>query len=135
MRILFLAAHPDDCEFTASNSQIDLVLKGHTVIMACMTADEYGSSRNDFKGEPQILRLPTAPIKPIHYFNEPDYPQPRLHRDIERGMAVSVGRLRICNLFDYKFVVLSHNTMRGAAGGAILCAELLIKKGYFSQND
>jgi aspartate-semialdehyde dehydrogenase len=87
-----------------------------------------------FKGEPQILKLPTAPSQPIHYFGEPDYPQPRLHRDLERGMAISVGRLKECNLFDYKFVVLSHNTMRGAAGGALLCAELLIKKGYFSKN-
>ena len=88
----------------------------------------------NFKGEPQILELPTAPIQPIHYFDQPDYPQPRLHRDLEKGMAVSVGRLKDCKLFDYKFVVLSHNTMRGAAGGAILCAELLIKKGYFHQN-
>ncbi len=88
----------------------------------------------NFKGEPQSLNLPTAPERPIYYFDEPGYPQPRLHRDIENGMAVSVGRLKECPIFDYKFVVLSHNTMRGAAGGALLCAELLIKKGLFSQN-
>jgi aspartate-semialdehyde dehydrogenase len=88
----------------------------------------------NFKGEPQSLNLPTAPEKPIYYFDEPDYPQPRLHRTIENGMAVSVGRLKECPIFDYKFVVLSHNTMRGAAGGALLCAELLIKKGLFPQN-
>jgi len=88
-----------------------------------------------FKGEPQILNLPTAPSSPLYYFDNPSYPQPRLHRDLEKGMAVSVGRLKECSLFDYKFVVLSHNTMRGAAGGALLCAELLIKKGYFHQND
>lgn len=89
------------------------------------------NSWKNFKGEPQSLNLPTAPRQPIHYFEDPNYPQPRLHRDLEKGMAVSVGRLKKCNLFDYKFVVLSHNTMRGAAGGAVLCAELLIKKGYF----
>jgi len=87
-----------------------------------------------FKGEPQILNLPTAPTSPIFFFDNPSYPQPRLHRDLEKGMAVSIGRLKECPLFDYKFVVLSHNTMRGAAGGALLCAELLIKKGYFHQN-
>jgi aspartate-semialdehyde dehydrogenase len=88
----------------------------------------------NFRGEPQVLKLPTAPEKPIHYFDDPLYPQPRLHRNLENGMAVSVGRLKECPIFDYRFVVLSHNTMRGAAGGALLCAELLIKKGYFSQN-
>ncbi len=88
----------------------------------------------NFKGEPQSLNLPTAPEKPIYYFDEPDYPQPRLHRALENGMAVSIGRLKECPIFDYKFVVLSHNTMRGAAGGALLCAELLIKKGLFPQN-
>jgi aspartate-semialdehyde dehydrogenase len=86
----------------------------------------------NFEGEPQTLKLPTAPKRPIYYFDDPHYPQPRLHRDIENGMAVSVGRLNKCPIFDYKFVVLSHNTMRGAAGGALLCAELLIKKGLFS---
>jgi aspartate-semialdehyde dehydrogenase len=85
-----------------------------------------------FKGEPQELSLPSAPKNPIYYFDDPRYPQPRLHRDLENGMAVSVGRLNECPIFDYKFVVLSHNTMRGAAGGALLCGELLIKKGYFS---
>jgi aspartate-semialdehyde dehydrogenase len=85
----------------------------------------------NYKGDPQILKLPTAPKKPIHYFDNPYYPQPRLHRNLEKGMAISIGRLQECPLFDYRFVVLSHNTMRGAAGGALLCAELLIKKGYF----
>jgi aspartate-semialdehyde dehydrogenase len=84
----------------------------------------------NFKGEPQKLNLPMAPQKPIHYFPQPSYPQSRLHRNLENGMAISIGRLRKCNIFDYKFTVLSHNTVRGAAGGAILCAELLISKGY-----
>jgi len=85
-----------------------------------------------FKSEPQELDLFYAPKKPIHYFEQPDYPQPRLHRDIEKGMAVSVGGLRADKIFDYKFTVLSHNTVRGAAGGAILCAELMNKKGLIS---
>ena len=86
-----------------------------------------------FKGDPQLLNLPTAPSIPIYYFDDPHYPQPRLQRDLENGMAVSIGRFQKCPLFDYKFVVLSHNTMRGAAGGALLCAELLVKKRFFSE--
>lgn len=86
----------------------------------------------DFSGEPQKLNLPSAPEKPIYYFNQNAYPQPRLHRQIEKGMAVSIGRLRKCNIFDFKFTVLSHNTIRGAAGGAILCAELMKEKGLLS---
>jgi aspartate-semialdehyde dehydrogenase len=87
---------------------------------------------NNFKAEPQELNLPMAPLQPIHYFERVDYPQPRLHRNIDKGMAVSVGRLRPCNIFDYKFVMLSHNTIRGAAGGTILCAELMKAKGLLS---
>ena len=83
----------------------------------------------EFRSVPQELNLPFAPVQPIHYFHEHKYPQPRLHRNIDKGMAASVGRLRECNIFDYKFTVLSHNTIRGAAGGAILCAELLKAKG------
>ena len=71
-----------------------------------------------------------APKQPIHYFTEAAYPQPRLHRDLEQGMAVAVGRLQTCPLFDFKFTVLSHNTVRGAAGGAILCAELMQAEGH-----
>ncbi len=78
----------------------------------------------------QELNLPSRCKTPIHYFDEEGYPQPALHRDLESGMAVSVGRLRECPILDYKFVTLSHNTIRGASGGAILLAELLIKKGY-----
>ncbi len=83
----------------------------------------------NFSALPQKLGLPSAPKQPIHYFEKDDYPQPRLHRNLENGMAVSVGRLRECPIFDYKFSVLSHNTVRGAAGGAILCAELMKAKG------
>lgn len=85
----------------------------------------------DFKGVPQELKLPSAPKQFIHYFQEDDRPQAKLDRNIEGGMAVSVGRLREDTMFDYKFVCLSHNTLRGAAGGGVLLAELLAAKGYF----
>jgi aspartate-semialdehyde dehydrogenase len=110
------------------------VLDGHTETVQVKLAKQ--ASKEDiincwktFKNEPQKLQLPSAPVQPIHYFDNPAYPQPRLHRNLDKGMAVSVGRLRECELFDYKFVVLSHNTVRGAAGGAVLCAELLKAKG------
>ncbi|MBI3914678.1 MAG: aspartate-semialdehyde dehydrogenase [Chloroflexi bacterium] len=84
----------------------------------------------EFSGEPQQLRLPTAPAHPIVVRDEPDRPQPRLDRDAERGMATVIGRLRECNVLDYKFVLLGHNTIRGAAGGNILTAEMLVAKKY-----
>jgi len=90
--------------------------------------NEIISSWRNFSSEPQKLKLPSAPMHPVHYFDEEDFPQPKIHRNIENGMAVSIGRLRPDKFFDYKFVVLSHNTVRGAAGGAILCAELLKAK-------
>lgn len=85
----------------------------------------------DFKGVPQELELPSAPKQFIHYFEENDRPQAKLDRNIENGMAVSTGRLREDTQYDYKFVCLSHNTLRGAAGGGVLLAELLAAKGYF----
>ena len=84
----------------------------------------------EFKGLPQELELPSAPKQFIHYFTENDRPQTHLDRDLEKGMAVSAGRLREDNIFDYRFVGLSHNTLRGAAGGAVLIAELLKAQGY-----
>ncbi len=84
-----------------------------------------------FEGEPQRLNLPSAPAQFIQYFEEPDRPQPMLDRNFEHGMGISVGRLRRDRIYDYKFICLSHNTIRGAAGGAILLAELLAAKGYF----
>ncbi|MFX1304610.1 MAG: aspartate-semialdehyde dehydrogenase [Promethearchaeota archaeon] len=83
----------------------------------------------DFKSVPQELDLPFAPKQPIIYLENIDRPQPKKDRDNDKGMAVSVGRLREDNVFDYKFISLSHNTIRGAAGGAILNAELLVAKG------
>ncbi|MGN0579887.1 MAG: aspartate-semialdehyde dehydrogenase [Ruminococcus sp.] len=85
----------------------------------------------DFKGVPQELELPSAPKQFIHYFEENDRPQAKLDRNLEGGMAVSTGRLREDTQYDYKFVSLSHNTLRGAAGGGVLLAELLAAKGYF----
>ncbi len=83
-----------------------------------------------FKGAPQELELPSAPKQFIQYFEDDTRPQPKIDRDYEKGMGVSLGRLREDTLFDYKFVGLSHNTIRGAAGGAILLAELLTAKKY-----
>ena len=93
--------------------------------------DEIKAAWAEFKGIPQELDLPHAPKQFIHYFEEPDRPQAKLDRNLEGGMAVSVGRLREDTMFDYKFVCLSHNTLRGAAGGAVELAELLAAKGYF----
>ncbi len=84
----------------------------------------------DYKGEPQALALPSAPKQFLHYFEEDNMPQTKLHRNLENGMAVSIGRLRPDSQYDVKFVCLSHNTLRGAAGGAVLMAELLAAKGY-----
>lgn len=84
----------------------------------------------DFSGEPQALDLPHAPKQFIHYYEENDMPQTKLTRDLEGGMAISVGRLREDTQYDYKFVCVSHNTLRGAAGGGVLLAELLCAKGY-----
>ena len=97
------------------------------------TKEEIIKSFVEFKSEAQDLNLPFAPKQPIHYFEEERFPQPKIHRNLEKGMAVSIGRLREDNLFDFKFVVLSHNTVRGAAGGTILIAELLKAKGYLDK--
>ncbi len=94
------------------------------------TADEIIAAWNDFRAEPQELRLPSAPEQPVVYLTAPDRPQPRFDVDAGAGMATSVGRLRKCNVLDWKFTVLSHNTIRGAAGAALLNAELLKAKGY-----
>lgn len=84
----------------------------------------------NFKGRAQELQLPSAPKQFLHYFTENDRPQTRLDREMENGMAVSIGRLRPDSQYDIKFVCLSHNTIRGAAGGGILMAELLCAEGY-----
>ncbi len=83
----------------------------------------------DYRAEPQEMGLPMAPEQPVHYHREAHYPQPRKHRMLDKGMAVSIGRLRPCSILDWKFTLLSHNTIRGAAGGAILNAELMVEMG------
>lgn len=83
----------------------------------------------EFRGDLESLDLPSAPKSPLVYMTQDAYPQPRLHRDLGKGMTVSVGRLQPCPILGFKFVVLSHNTIRGAAGGAILAAELAVARG------
>ncbi|MBQ9939172.1 MAG: aspartate-semialdehyde dehydrogenase [Oscillospiraceae bacterium] len=95
--------------------------------------DEIKKLWKEYKGEPQTLELPSAPKQFLNYFEEDNYPQTKLHRDLEGGMAVSIGRIRPDTQYDYKFVCLSHNTLRGAAGGAVLTAELLAAKGCFDR--
>lgn len=111
------------------------VSDGHTAAVFVsfdkpVTKEEILDRWANFKGTAQELDLPSAPKQFIHYFTEDDRPQAKLDRNLENGMAVSVGRLREDSQYDYKFVCLSHNTLRGAAGGNVLMAELLCKLGY-----
>lgn len=92
--------------------------------------DEILDIWKNFKGRPQELELPSAPKQFLNYFTEDNLPQTKLQRNLEGGMAISCGRLRPDTQYDYKFVCLSHNTLRGAAGGAVLLAELLCAEGY-----
>jgi len=92
--------------------------------------EEIIAAWNEFRAEPQELQLPSAPEQPVIYVSAADRPQPRFDSDVGRGMTTTVGRLRPCGVLDWKFTVLSHNTIRGAAGAALLNAELLKAKGY-----
>lgn len=94
------------------------------------TKEDLIETWQNFSSTPQEINLPSAPLRPIQYLDKENLPQPKYQRGAEKGMAVSIGRLREDLIFDFKFVVLSHNTVRGAAGGAILCAELMKAKGY-----
>jgi aspartate-semialdehyde dehydrogenase len=98
------------------------------------TMEQMKEAWKNFKGRAQELDLPTAPKQFLNYFEENDRPQAKLDRDMEGGMAVSIGRLRPDTQYDYKFVSLSHNTLRGAAGGAVLLAELLCAEGYIDHH-
>jgi len=126
--------YANDIKISAHCNRVP-VLDGHT---ACVSVEfeekpeleQIVEAWESFKSIPQALNLPTAPKQPIIYTEDPARPQPRLDRDNDKGMAVTVGRLRECNVLDYRFVGLSHNTIRGAAGGAILTAELLKAKGF-----
>ncbi len=114
------------------------VSDGHTECVSLKLGEAAAPERlieawTSFSGEPQRLELPSAPRPVIHHLTEPDAPQPRLHRDLGGGMAISVGRLRPCPLLDYRFVTLSHNTVRGAAGGSILLAELAVARGLLDE--
>ena len=83
-----------------------------------------------FSASPQKLKLPSAPLPPVRYLDQPNRPQPRFDAGRGRGMQVSVGRLRPCPVLDWKFVALGHNTVRGAAGAALLNAELMLAEGW-----
>jgi len=112
------------------------VLDGHTACVSIEfdgkkpSTDEILDCWKNYHSVPKELGLPSAPETTIIYNDDPDRPQPRKDRDNGNGMAITVGRLRPCNVFDYRFVGLSHNTIRGAAGGAVLMAELLTAKGF-----
>ena len=113
------------------------VSDGHTAAVFASfekkpTKEQMLEAWKNFSGVPQELELPSAPKQFLNYFEEDNRPQAKLDRNLENGMAVSIGRLREDTQYDYKFVCLSHNTLRGAAGGAVLMAELLAAKGYFN---
>jgi aspartate-semialdehyde dehydrogenase len=125
---------PADIKISAQTHRV-AVIDGHLEAVQIRLKSKPGIKDiyevwNNFSSVPQEMKLPSAPDKVIHCFMENNYPQPRLHRNLDKGMAVCTGRLRECNLFDFKFEVLSHNTVRGAAGGAILCAELMYVEKY-----
>lgn len=110
------------------------VIDGHTECVQFSTdkpaeIEEIIEAWNNYSSLPQEANLPSAPINPVKYFHQPNFPQPRNHANLDKGMASSTGRLRKDIFFDYKFVVMSHNTIRGAAGNTILIAEVMKAKG------
>jgi aspartate-semialdehyde dehydrogenase len=114
------------------------VLNGHTAAVFVKfrkqpTKEQLIQKLVEFKGVPQELQLPSAPKQFIQYMEEDNRPQVTLDVDFEHGMGISVGRIREDSVYDWKFVGLSHNTVRGAAGGAVLCAELLKAQGYITK--
>lgn len=113
------------------------VVDGHTLCVSLSletkaSADELRAVWQEFRSEPQELSLPSAPEQPVIDLGD-EAPQPRLHRDYGHGMAACVGRLRPCPVLDWRFVTLSHNTIRGAAGGALLAAELAVARGILPE--
>jgi aspartate-semialdehyde dehydrogenase len=127
---------PDDSIKISAHCNRVPVSDGHTACCSIKFAgkkpgmDEVINVWRNFTALPQELKLPSAPVPLMIYRDEPDRPQPRKDRDAGNGMAITMGRLRPCHVFDYRFVGLHHNTVRGAAGGAILTAELLMVKGF-----
>jgi len=107
------------------------VLDGHTECVSVelgqeATREQILAAWEEFSGPPQELDLPSAPARPTLYLDDPDAPQPRVHRELDKGMACTIGRLQPCPVLGWRFVCLSHNTLRGAAGGALLAAELAV---------
>ena len=129
---------PADAPLITSQCLRVPVLYGHTAAVFVRfrekpSRDELIAKLRNFRGLPQQLGLPSAPAAFIQYLEEDDRPQVRLDVDYERGMGISIGRLRPDTIFDWKFVGLSHNTIRGAAGGAVECAELLKVQNYITR--
>ena len=126
----------DDVKITSQCIRVP-VLNGHTAAVFVKfkknpTKQQLIDAINNFSGVPQELKLPSAPKQFIRYMEEDNRPQVSLDVDYEKGMVISVGRIREDSIYDWKFVGLSHNTVRGAAGGAVLCAELLKAQGYIT---
>ncbi len=125
----------EEVKISASCNRVP-VRDGHTACVSFSFKDNKISKKEilkiwkEFRSYPQEEKLPFAPKQPIIYLENEDRPQPVKDKNNDKGMAVTIGRLRECNILDYKFTSLSHNTIRGAAGGGILNAELLVKKGY-----
>jgi aspartate-semialdehyde dehydrogenase len=114
------------------------VVDGHTLTIsvaldASPSLDDVASAMREWRGRPQELRLPSAPVLPIEVLDEPFRPQPRLDAERGRGMTITVGRIRCCPVLGTKFVALGHNTVRGAAGAAILNAELMLADGWLEE--
>jgi aspartate-semialdehyde dehydrogenase len=132
---------PAECSISAQCTRVP-VRDGHLACVSVELGGARGESSGDmiskkdlmrvwsgFRAEPQLANLPTAPSSPIILRDEPDRPQPLQDRDAGRGMAITIGRIRECAVLGHKFVVLGHNTIRGAAGASILNAELLYERG------
>ena len=130
-----LEVHPLTAAVSAHCNRVP-VLDGHTVTVSVALRDkpalaQVKEAMINFSGLPQQRNLPSAPRHPLLYMEQPDRPQPRKDVERERGMAVFIGRLRPCSVFGYKFVAMGHNTVRGAAGAAVLNAELMASEGWF----
>ena len=130
------AITPADFVISATATRVP-VIDGHTEVVSVEldgdpTPAAVAKVLRAFRGAPDIAALPSAPAKPIVVLDEPDAPQPRRHRDLQAGMATVIGRIRPCPVLGIKFVLLSHNTLRGAAGGAILIAEAAQARGIRS---
>lgn len=123
---------PADVTVSAQCNRVPVV-DGHTLcvsvsLRSAAKLDDVREAWRSFRAEPQELGLPSAPLHPTVYLGDDEPPQARLHRDLGHGMTVSIGRLRECPILDFRFVALSHNTLRGAAGGALLAAELAVAR-------